>query len=135
MRAKFEHLLYSLTLHWCSRLLFASSFVTPFASRKTWCGRTIYSWSSNILQSKIKAECSSAKAPYVVNQLRRICESIYRFMCLYPNSQAILKSYLIAHISTILFKATPIWIEKLFIYLPLLFLNTTPPSALLGLYF
>ena len=90
-------------------------------------GQSILS-QTNILQSKIKSKSFGAKTPYFVNQLKRICESISRFICLYPNFQAILKSHLTAHITKILF-------EKLFIHLPLLFLNTPLPPALLGLYF
>ena len=81
--------------------LFISLFVMPFVSRKTWCGRMIHSCPSNILQSKIKTEGSGATTAYVVSQLRRICESISRFICLYLDSQAIFKPYLTAHISAI----------------------------------
>ena len=45
-----------------------------------------------------------------------------------------LKPYLMAHIFAILFEAMPIWMEKPFIHLPLLSLNTPPPLALPGLY-
>ena len=131
---KFGHSLYSLTLHWCPCPLFTSSSITTFASRKTWHKRIVHSWPSSILQSKIKTESSGVRTPYVVSQLSRIWESIFRFICLYPYSQAIFKPYLTAQISAILFKAMPMWIEKPFIHLPLLSLNTPPPSALPILY-
>ena len=79
-------------------------------------------------------ENSSARIPYVVSQLRRIWESISKFICLYPNSQAIFKPYLTTHISAILFEAMPMWIEKPFILLPFLSLNTLPLPDLPGLY-
>ena len=47
-------------------------------------------------------------------------------MCLYSNSQVFFKPYL--------FEALPVWIQKCFIHLPWVSLNTPPPPALLGLF-
>ena len=96
-------------------------------------GRMIHYWPSRIPQSKIKTESSGVKTPYVVSQLRTIWESIYRFISLYPDSQAIFKPYLTTHIFAILFVQCLCELRN-FLSIFLLFLNTSPPPLLLEIF-